>query len=61
MGNNTLQSRQKRPLWEFLILLGFFLAVTLLGRLPTEFRKHGLTAKLDGSKPAETQANRVGE
>lgn len=60
MGYIADKTRQKRPLWEMLILLAFFLGLALLCRIPAELGKHRFAAGLVAPQSEPTQAQRFG-
>lgn len=60
MGYIADKTRQKRPLWEMLILLAFFMGLALLCRVPAELGKHRIAAGLVAPNSETTQAQRSG-
>ncbi|MDB5050979.1 MAG: hypothetical protein JWO30_4050 [Fibrobacteres bacterium] len=56
MGYQPDHSRQKRPLWELLVLILFFLGLAIMARVPAEIGKY--MAKSASAKN-EIQANSV--
>ncbi len=57
MGYQPDHSRSKRPLWEMLVIILFFLGVALMARVPAEIGKY--MAKAEALKQTEIQANSV--
>lgn len=57
MGYQPDHSRSKRPLWEMLVMILFFLGVALMARIPAEIGKY--MAKAEALKQTEIQANNV--
>ncbi|MDB5106200.1 MAG: hypothetical protein JWP91_3889 [Fibrobacteres bacterium] len=57
MGYLPDHSRSKRPLWEMLVMILFFLGLAIMARVPAEIGKY--MAKAAAAQPREIQANSV--
>ena len=60
MGYIADKTRHKRPLWEMLILLAFFVGLALLCRVPAELGKHHFAAAPAVPQSETAQAQHFG-
>ena len=61
MGYMADKTRQKRPLWEMLILVAFFMGLALMCRVPAELGKRRMANALVAHQTETTQAGRSGD